>query len=341
MSKTTLTNNTNLGITLSLYLANDEYDYSPSDIPDDGLPVISASRLLMPAKALVLAHRLPPKDNIVDVADQVKARMGQSIHTGIESAFTGPNRDRILLELGYPKKLVENIQINPSQEEVDANPNIVPIYLEQRAYRVIELSDKTKIRVSGKFDQITDGKVEDNKTTSTYKYNKLDQTEIGEYSKQLSIYRWLNPKLITSNVGQINFIFTDWKAGELARSSNYPPKPALEVPINLMSLSDTERYIRNRIEEMLKANQALSQKEMPRCTDTELWKSPDTYKYYAKEENALKNGRSTKNFDTFAAAQHHKAKAGKGVVIVAQGKPKRCGYCDAAPICLQRKEYEF
>lgn len=341
MSQTKLTNHTNLGITLALYLANDEYDHSPSDIPDDGLPIISATRLLMPAKALVLAHRLPAKDNTVDVADRVKSRMGQSIHTGIETAFTGPNRDRLLVELGYPEKLIQNIRINPTEAELTQNPNIVPIYLEQRAYRVIELSDGTKVRVSGKFDQVTDGKVEDNKTTSTYKYGKLDQTEIGEYSKQLSIYRWLNPKIITGNVGQINFIFTDWKAGELSRTQNYPPKAAMEVPINLMGLSDTERFIKRRIEMMLEANKATSQDDMPRCTDEELWKSPDTYKYYSKQETADKGGRSTKNFSTFSEAQLHKTRAGKGTIVVAPGVPKRCSYCDAAPLCSQRLEYDI
>ena len=78
---------------------------------------------------------------------------------------------------------------------------------------------------------------------------------------------------------------------------------------------------------------------MIKCSDEELWKGKDTYKYYAKKETADAGGRATKRFDTLADAVMHKQEKGKGVIVTDPGQVKACTYCSAFSICEQRKAY--
>ena len=167
---------------------------------------------------------------------------------------------------------------------------------------------------------------------------KMDQSEEGDYALQMSMYKWLNPEIITSDVGQINFIFTDWIRRDAAREG-YPPKPAMEVPVQLMDPADAERFIRARLDLIEKNAGFESEADMVRCSDEELWRSDDVHKYYANQETADAGGRASKNFDTYAEAMEFKALKGKGVIKTVAGEVKRCSYCDAAPLCTQRLEY--
>ena len=341
MSNTSFKNASNLGLTLAAWLTYDTYDHNPKDAPDDGLPIISATSLLKPTKALILGHKVPKQDAVVEISDLVKSRVGQAVHALLEEAILeAKNNKELLNQVGIPNQLLERMVINPTDQYLKENPQAIPAYIEQRFYRLLETSSGYKIWISGKADQIIGGSVEDNKTTSTYKYIKLDPTEIGEYSKQQSIYRWLAPTKVTSDVGKINFIFTDWKAGDVGRIPSYPTKPAMEVPINLMSLADTEAMLIQKIEEIRTNLNVQHQDDMVRCDESELWKAPDVYKYYASEETALAGGRASKNFTSHSAAMLHQAQKNKGVVRVVPGEVKRCSYCDAAPICTQRLEYQ-
>ena len=78
---------------------------------------------------------------------------------------------------------------------------------------------------------------------------------------------------------------------------------------------------------------------MIECTDKELWRSEDQYKYYSNPETAAKGGRCTKNFDSASDAELHRITKGKGVVKKSPGQVKACTYCDAFPVCEQRKNW--
>ncbi|WP_299377241.1 hypothetical protein [uncultured Kiloniella sp.] len=341
MTDRPLTNQANLGLVMAAWLAHDTYDHDPVDAPQDDNPIVSATTLLKPTKALVLGHRVPPEDNAIDLQDLVAARMGQSIHSGIESAIFSDARDQILRKIGTAQHIIDNLVINPKKKLLEQNPSAVPLYLEQRRFRMITATNGTKVWISGQFDQVFAGRVEDNKTTSTYKWMKMDQSEKSDFAIQLSIYRWLDPEVITSEVGIINFIFKDWKRGEASRIDNYPPFPVSELPVQLMSLEETERFIIKKIDEILATVPMKHESDMPRCKEEELWKQPDVHKYYKNPETAQKNGRATKNFDSYPAAMQHKAKAGGvGVIKTFPGEVRRCSYCDAAPLCTQRLEYQ-
>lgn len=336
MSKTSLINTTSFDLTLAAWLSHDTYDYESSNEPDDDLPIISATQLLKPTRALILAQRIPPGKEETPLVDQTKRMIGQSIHEGIERAIKDKSMKARLAALGFSEQILKNLTINPSAVEKDE----IPIYLERRAYRKIKTSAGTEIWISGKFDQVIGGCPEDNKTTGVYSYINMDQTNQGEYSQQMSIYKWISPHIITSDTGRINFIFTDWKAGEVKRVKNYPPYPAMEMPVPLMSIQHTEQFIRAKLDEIEQNASIENQDEMIECTDEQLWRSPDIHKYYADPEKAKIGGRSTKNFDELSSAMAYKTQQGKGVVLTVPGEVKRCNYCEAAPACTQRLQYQ-
>lgn len=341
MPKQNLTNNSNLSLTMALWLAMDTYDHEPENAPTDNLPIVSVTQLLNPTRALVLAHRVPEEDSVVDLQDLASRAIGQSVHDAIERGVRSPDRDRILKMLGVSGKVIERIRINPTDDEVAADSSMLPYYIEKRAYRKITTSNGTEVWISGKFDQVFNGQVEDNKTVPVYKYLKMDNSEKSDYALQQGMYRWLNPKIITSDIGRVNFIFKDWKRGDSEYVPGYPPYPVTEMAIQLMSIEDTERFIRNKLDEILAAVQIKNEADLPRCKDEELWRSPDVHKYYKNPEAAAEGKRSTKNFDSYPAAMQYKAQqGGLGIIKTVPGEVRRCSYCDAAPLCTQRLEYK-
>ena len=316
-----ITNNAKLNVSMAAWLAADTYDYDPN--------AISATALLKPIKSIVLASRV---NNLVkvpaDIQDFTKSRTGTSVHDSIEAIW----KDPILLEKTL-RKLEETAHLFKNDETLDDVVDINPVtpstkplvvHLEQRVYR-----DLGEHRVSGKYDFILNGTVEDHKTTSTYTYTKGLKAE--EYILQGSIYRWLNPDIITNTELHINFLFTDWKKGEAARNPKYPQSPAITVSFPLMTIEDTEDWIRNRIQ-TVHSLQNKPEEQMPDCTKIELWQDDSVFKYYADPTKTVK---STKNFKDAASAYEHKALKGKGIVMEIQGKATFCNFCSAAPICKQ------
>jgi len=78
---------------------------------------------------------------------------------------------------------------------------------------------------------------------------------------------------------------------------------------------------------------------MVRCSDKELWKQPDSFKYYANPETAKAGGRAQKSFDNYADVDAHLKLKGKGTIVTVKGEVKACEYCPAFSVCEQRKEY--
>lgn len=139
----------------------------------------------------------------------VQSRIGSAIHDAIERAWT-TNHVEALSLLGYPNKVIERIRINPDPKHV--TEDIIPVYLEQRANKQVG-----KYIISGKFDFVGDGRVEDFKSTSTF--TAINNTNDEKYILQGSIYRWLNPQLITKDEMAIQFIFTDLTSRESTQRS--------------------------------------------------------------------------------------------------------------------------
>ena len=321
-----LTNNTGLNLPFAVWLAADDYDFR-----SNGAKAISATSLLKPVRQILLWERLTPENSQTpDVSDRIAARVGHAFHDSMEKAWVS-NYRQALTALGYPTSVIDRVRINPTNEELRASNNIIPVYLEQRGSREI-----MGYKISGKFDLVMEGELNDTKSTSVYTYIKGGKDE--DYKLQGSIYRWIHQDKITSDHITINFIFTDWQRSMAKANDAYPQQRVLSHRVELMSLSQTEHWIRQRIKE-LEASADLPEDRIPLCSDKDLWRSEPVFKYYANPDKT--DGRATKNNETMAEALAYKAsKGGKGVIIEHPGKVKACGYCPAFPICSQKDLYE-
>lgn len=312
------TNSDNIPLPLAVWLANDDYDFV------GGENRISVTSLIKPIKKLILSSRVPFKERAYDINRFINSRFGTSIHDSIEKAWK-LNYKENLYKLGYPDDVIQAVRINPDIVE----EGIIPIYLENRVER--ELDGYT---ISGKYDMVIEGQLHDFKSTSVYTYSMGRMDE--DYIKQGSIYRWINPEVITQDKIHINFLFTDFSKSAVGVQKNYPEKRLLDYDLDLMSLQETEEYVSERVN-LIKTLKDVHQDELPRCSDEDLWRSNPVYKYYSNPDKT--SGRATKNFDTFGEADAFRIEKGKGVIITIESQPKACHYCDAFSICNQRKEY--
>jgi len=103
-----------------------------------------------------------------------------------------------------------------------------------------------------------------------------------------------------------------------------------------MPLQETETWIKERLTQIDKFKKT-PQRDLPRCSDKDLWRGDTTYKYFSDPNKT--NGRSTKNFTDKLQAHLFLQQKGKGIIIETPGKVKACGYCPAFPICTQKDEY--
>lgn len=311
----TYTNVSAVPLSLAVFLATDSYDHDTS--------TISATTLIKPIRQIVLSKRVNNDEASVDLVQMVASRMGTAIHDGIERAWLY-NYANALKILGHPQKIIDRVKINP--EPQDIQDDTIPIYLEQRAHKVVG-----RHTVSGKFDFVGDGRVEDFKSTSTY--TAINSTNDVKYILQGSIYRWLNPIIVTKDEMAIQFIFTDWSAARARAEPSYPQNRIQQRILPLKPVAEIDRYIRNKLDQI---DQFMDEPEetLPLCTDEDLWRSAPVFKYY---KNPEKTARSTKNFDTMMEARLRLAEdGGKGIVIERPGQVTACKYCPAFSVCTQK-----
>lgn len=319
------TNRSNISLSMAVWLASDDYDlkYDPK--------VISVTDLLQPIRSLILTRRLKQKQvkGSVDIAELVPSRLGSAVHTAVEVAWLG-NRDKAMLKLGIPQKQIDRVRLNPDIDSVDLdNPNYINIFIEQRSSMEIE-----GFTLSGKFDVVDQGQLEDVKTTKTYSWIK--GTNNDRYRYQGSMYRMLNPTIITNDHMNVQYLFTDWSPYKAQADKDYPPKRVMAKRLRLLSIADTEEFVRTQLQ-TIKRYQQLPQEELPNCTPKELWQDPAKWAYY-KNKNSLT--RATKLFDNPAdAASRNAADGAKGVIIKRDAEPTFCKYCDARPICTQAEYF--
>lgn len=316
------TNYNNIPLELAVWLAaNDGYDLKRTP------HVISATSLMKPTKSLILGERVAESNEepIIDVADLVASRLGTAVHTAAEVSWLY-SRDVAMRNLGLPQKVIDQVRVNPDHPGEDPQ---FDIYLEQRTAKAMG-----KWIISGKFDFVRNGRVKDIKTTKTYNWIKGSNDE--KYRLQGSIYRWLNPEIITDDFIDVLMLFTDWSPLQALVDKEYPKSNLMVRTLPLLSIPETERWIINRLAEIDKYEGA-HQDTMPQCTPEELWMDPPKYAYY-KNPKAKK---ATRVYDTPQEANAHKARDGDpgSKVVERKAEPKFCKFCDGRSICLQAEGY--
>ncbi len=323
---TKYSNTTQVPISLAVWLAHDTYDHNPDK------KTISATSLIKPLKQLILEQRVTIDDAVSDISSMIASSMGTAIHDSIESSWLDHPEDA-LKSLGYPESVWGNIMINPKMKDLishqEAGMKPIPIYMEQRSHK-----DIAGYTISGKYDFVIEGRVEDFKTTSTYTY--INKSNDEKYKLQGSIYKWLNQDIITEDTLAIQFIFTDWSAIKAKTDPKYPNSKILEYILPIMSVEETERYILNRLRDLDKYISA-DESDIPACSDEDLWRRPTVWKYY---KNPASRTRSTKNFTNSMDANDRLATDGSvGTVVKVTGEVVACRYCPALNVCKQKDNY--
>lgn len=269
-------------------------EWLENDSYDYDKNTISATRLLQPAKVYALTEQNSEKLEI-DISDIIASRYGTAIHDSFEKV-----------------KLSNCIQ-------------------EQRLKTKIE--GKT---LTGKFDILhkvnnTLYELIDIKSTSVWSYIYGSKEE--DYIKQLSIYRFLAERngIDVVEKAKIILVFTDWSSSKARNDSSYPQTRIAEKEITLWSTEQTEKWILERIE-LFKQTLSLKEKDMPECTDEELWATPDTFA-------VMKEGRKTavRVFNNEFEAQKLACSEQKYFIERRKGQVKRCKYCLVSGFCEQYK----
>lgn len=308
-------NNSNLPLSMQVFLAHNSYDGT-----NEGKS-ISATSLLKSTRQIILGGRI--EDDVpIELISLVPSRIGTAFHEAVEAAWKSDGLMDTLKSLNVPKGLRERLRVNP----VEVTEDIIPVYLEQRTSKQFK-----GWGINGQFDIIVNGVLEDIKSTSVYSY--MSQTNVKKYQLQGSIYRWLNPELITEDYMLIDYIFTDWNKHRALSGNGYPTERIMSQKIPLLSLEETERFIEGKLRE-LDSNLSKDEWELPKCTAEELWRTDTKYKYLSKPD--AKRG---KNFDSAAEAQAYLHEKGKGTVIEVLGEVKACKYCAAFALCSQKDQY--
>lgn len=314
---TTYANVSSVPLSLAVFLATDNYDHDSA--------TISATALLKPLRQIILASRVPATDAIIDLSQMVQSRVGTAIHDGIERAWLNNYADA-MKALRIPQTVIDMVRINPQPQ--DLFDGCIPIYLEQRAKKQVG-----KHVVSGKFDFVGDGRVEDFKTTSVF--TVMNNTNDDKYILQGSIYRWLNPAIVTKDEMAIQFIFTDWSKIKAMTDPKYPQQRFQQKILPLKSVQETEAFVQAKLAK-IDAYWDTPEADLPLCDSADLWRSEPVFKYY---KNPNKTARSTKNFEARQDAMLRYVEDGSvGLVKEVPGQVTACKYCSAFSLCSQKDQ---
>lgn len=315
-----ITNNLGIDNIIATWLASNSYSGRKPG------KVISATTLLRSTQQQVLGYKCQNNDNIieqVDISTLLKSSIGTALHKSIQDTWENKAlRENGLLNLGIPVNQIQKIQVNPANPK----PNDYNLYFEKRVEK--EFRGWT---ITGQFDLVVNGDLHDFKSTSTYTY--VNKTKEKDYILQGSIYRWLNPELITGDFITIHYIFTDWNKNYTLSNPDYPKHPFVSIKLPLMSIQEIETYMSNKI--MGIDRYLESGEDLPEC-DNKTLMIDEVWQYFSSAASQ----RASKNFDSQIEANAYLlSKGGKGLVKKKQSEPKGCAYCSCRSVCKQYAKF--
>ena len=344
-----ITNINGVGLSVAVLLAHDTYDY------DSRENAISTTTLLRSVKqvAIQIQQKEAGGERIdIDVTDLVASRTGSATHDALEHVWIKGHYKSAMRKLGYQKDIIEAIKVNPASDELVKGD--IPVYVEIRGE--IEVDGTI---ITGKFDFVGDGKLEDLKNTiewvvvKTLKELKeyrsiLDTKEtmlhkiesiysncpkLFSYVMQGSIYRLIHSDIVTKDYMAIQFIIKDFKKYNVSKD-DHPTMNPYELKLDLFPAEAVMEWVRLRIAK-IKAAALMEQRLMKPCTQTELWSDSTKWKYFTKPESA----KAYRVFDNPTDAYDLCESRGSGIVKEVIGKPKACGFCPNKLVCEQATIY--
>lgn len=319
-----------------IWLATNTYKNSTN------VKTLSATAFLKSVKSLILSGRAQDMiDEAVsngdfsalqalnkpDLGGLLKSRIGTAIHDSHESAWIN-NYRQAFKDLGYTDTYIDRIRLNPDPSD-DLPDDAIVIYTEKRLER--EIGGYT---VSGEADFIFNRVIQDLKTTSVFAFKFADDKK---HTMQMSIYKWIfeGHGIKLDDVGQINYLFTDWSKIQADRDPKYPPNSTLAVEVPLNDTKTVEDFLSHKIA-MVEEFTDMPEESMPDCTPEEVWQRESKWAYYQSGDTTK---RATK-VGTYAECVAKKTEKGDiGIVVERPGQVTFCNFCAGASLCKQKDTY--
>jgi len=250
-------------------------------------------------------------------------------------------------ELLKPPKMCALERLHQDEITEDVSDRLWSLY-GQVAHTILERANRVDLceeryfakfgshTVSAQIDTmcIESGMLTDYKFTSAYKFKNKTPSE--EWAQQMNIQlEILRKNNINPTALQIVGLLRDWSKTNALRDENYPQTPIKEVFIPIWARVDTQRFIKQRINEHLRAR---GRPQETVCSQNERWATDDKWAVMIRGRK-----RAYKLCDNAEYATILKAKLiydkKKAYVEIRKGESKRCqAYCSAAPFCDQWKE---
>ena len=271
-------------------------DYKPNEHQ------YSVTTILNPTRQVILSRRYG-EEITQDVSNMIWMLFGTALHTVLENAQEGENQFK---------------------EE----------YLKQH----LDILDKELkgYYLSGKADllDVAEKEMTDYKTTSVYKIIKKDYTD---WKKQLLIYSWLFKQIgFDIDKAKIVALLKDWSTkAKIDKSYPQLQVQVIKFKFTKKDFEEIEKFIISKFKE-LKANENVSDKDLPMCTSEERWNTGN--KYAVKKK---KNKRADRVYDTLKEAEEHLSRVGDKDYMIEfrEGQDKRClEYCSCCMFCPYYRE---
>ncbi|MEA1048388.1 hypothetical protein U5801_00935 [Lamprobacter modestohalophilus] len=229
------------------------------------------------------------------------------------SELTEDAKDRLWTLLG--QSIHQILASTTSYDEAD-------VRVEQRLS--VEIDGWT---VSGQYDRWERGCLSDYKVTTVYAVSDAPKRE---WIEQLNVLAYLCQKndLQVNNL-EIVLILRDWSAAQAERNDQYPQAPVITVQVPLWTMEETEVFVRKRLA-MHKAALAVSDDQLPECTEKERWCTETTYA--VMKPNRI---RALRVFDNAVEAESLASQTSGAWVEIRPGESKRCKFCAVSGFCSQ------
>jgi hypothetical protein len=288
------------------WLLADDYD----TITDP--KTVSVTELVQPTIISVLRRR-HRAEAVSDVTDIVSRAIGRSVHNDIalrtSKELAAFQEEQLSVELdGYTVRGTSDLWL--------------PLWMyEGKSSRPDDADDDV-------------GAILDWKYTTVFKVRKKD---FDEYKNQVNAYAWLANKALNLRTvaGEVTAILDGWSRREADRDPGYPQAKIVKIPLPILDIEDTERWLRTRIAQFDSAMN-LPDEKLRVCTPEERWEKPFTWRVVKKGNKKSKRnfyadrGQTRLDAEAFAFTQMD----GQYEVIDKEGERTRCDrYCSLRPWC--------